>query len=351
MYSVDDMFEAVAETGASDIALVPGTKPMCWVAGKMQPQENAPVLSHEDLLALAESVTDGEQRQQLEQRGDVNLSVSRNDAGRLRMNIHSQRNSYAVTARFIPYRIPPAEELSLPEEVVALADASSGLLLVTGRARSGKSTTIAAMVDRINRTSSRHVVTLEDPIEFVHRHQQSLVEQREIGRDCPNLTVGLQGLSRLRPDVVVVGEVQDCSSIRSLLDMAETGHLVIAGMPTGSIVETIGRIVDAFPADQQTQVRMQLATTVHGIVSQQLLPASGGGMVPALESARITRPVRRMLRDDRMDLLEGMVASGSGPEMTSMDQSLERLVREGRADIDEALRRARRPDMLARNTA
>lgn len=347
-WTIDQMFNLVVERHASDIVLVPGTPPALWVSGRMTMLDAEPLRPDDVAQAFLPTLKDS-QRATLEAMGDVDYSLGRENVGRLRINLHRQRGSIGAAIRFIPHEIPTFENLSLPSRVLDLADLPRGLVLVTGGAGSGKSTTLAAMIDYINHNHDYHVITLEDPVEFTFRHARSVIEQREVGPDCPSFVSALRHVVRQRPDAILVGEMRDLETISAALTAAETGHLVMASLHTVSAVETISRIIDVFPAGQQAQVRVQLADTLRGVVCQTLFPDQlSEGMVPAAEILIATPGIRRAIRENETHLIGGMIEMGMAQGMRTMDSAIAELVAAGRIPRTLALTRAQNPDRLAK---
>jgi len=340
------MSEIIERTGASDIIFAPGAAPAVWVAGRMRFLEADP-LTPESIAETFLPLLSGPQADRLEEAGDLDLSIGRRGMGRFRLNIHRQRGSLSVAARFIPHEVPPFEKLHLPERVLGFAQLPRGMVLVTGGAATGKSTTLAAMIDHMNRHCAYHVITLEDPIEYTFRHARSVIEQREIGVDCPSFASALRHVVRQRPDVVLIGEMRDLETIATALTAAEAGHLVLATLHTTSAVQTIDRIIDVFPAAQQGQVRIQLSAALQGICCQMLFhDAFTDGQVPAVEVLVPTPAIRRAIRDSETHLVQGMVEMGVREGMQTMDKAIADLVKEGRVAADEALAHAQNPDKM-----
>ena len=347
-WSVDDMFDLVVRRGASDLIFVPGAPPVLWVSGKMQILDGQR-LSAQDTDAIIGPLLHTDQRERLRTQGDIDFSFGKAGVGRFRFNIHRQRGSLSAALRFIPYEAPKFEDLKLPPQILAMADLPRGLVLVTGGAGTGKSTTLAAMIDYMNNKYAYHVITLEDPLEFVFRHNKSIIEQREIGIDCPTFASALRHVVRQRPDVILVGEMRDLDTITAVLTAAETGHLIMATLHTINAVETIHRIIDIFPGARQTQIRVQLSDALQGIACQTLFHDElDGGMVPAVEIMIATQAVRRAIRDDETHLLGGMIETGRAVGMQTMDSVIASLVAEGRVTCADGLARAQDRDKLSK---
>jgi len=347
-WSMDEVFETVLRLSASDVVFVPGAPPMVWVSGIMQPVDS-PSMTGPDVEAMFLPVLNPDQAARLEKTGDLDFSLGKHGIGRFRVNVHRQRGTLSAAIRFIPHEVPSFERLKLPQRILDFADLPRGLVLVTGGAGTGKSTTLASMIDYINRTYAYHMITLEDPIEFTFRHQKSIIEQREIGVDCPTFGSALRHVVRQRPDVILVGEMRDLETISAALTAAETGHLVMASLHTVSAVETVNRIIDVFPAAQQSQVRVQLADTLQAVVCQTLFhDEKDGGMVPAVEIMASTPAIRRAIRDRETHLLAGMIETGKVLGMQTMDSAIASLAAGGRITAAAAMAKAHNPEKLAK---
>lgn len=281
-------------------------------------------------------------------RGDDDFSFALPGLARFRVNAYRQRGSMAAVVRMVPFEVPDWEKLSIPEEVMRLADVPHGMILVTGSAGSGKSTTQACIIDRINRTREGHIVTLEDPIEYLHRNQKSLVSQREIAIDTADYLSALRTCLRQAPDVILLGELRDHETIRTAMTAAETGHLVIATLHTQGAVNAIDRIVDSFPAAQQGQIRVQLSMVLHTVVSQQLLPGIDGGQVPAFEIMHTNNAIRNLIRDSKTHQIDNAITTGAEEGMISIDQFILNLYQAKRISADTAILAADNPDWIRR---
>ena len=280
--------------------------------------------------------------------GDDDFSFAVPGLARFRVNTYRQRGSMAAVIRLVSFDIPDWQTLHIPAHVMDVAELTSGMVLVTGTAGSGKTTTQACIIDRINRTRDCHIVTLEDPIEFLHRHQKSIVSQREIAIDTRDYLSALRACVRQAPDVILLGEMRDPETIHTAITAAETGHLVIATLHTKGAVNAIDRIIDSFSSVQQAQIRMQLSTVLRTVVSQQLLPDVSGGMVPACEILKMNNAVRNMIRDNKNHQIDSVIASGSREGMISMDQAIAGLYQQGKISRETALHYANQPEQLKR---
>ncbi len=280
--------------------------------------------------------------------GDDDFSFAVPGLARFRVNAYRQRGSLAAVVRVVSFDIPDYQALHIPESVMALAEVAHGMVLVTGTAGSGKSTTQACIIDRINRTREAHIITLEDPIEYLHRDQKSIVSQREIAIDTENYLSALRSCLRQAPDVILLGEMRDHETIRTAMTAAETGHLVIATLHTKGAVNTIDRIIDSFPSTQQSQIRVQLSMVLHTVVSQRLLPDLNGGLVPAIEIMHMNAAIRNLIRDNKSHQIDNAIISGAAEGMVSMDQSILTLVQTGQISRETALDYADQPEQLRR---
>ena len=280
--------------------------------------------------------------------GDDDFSFSLPGMARFRVNVYRQRGSMAAVIRVVAFDIPDWKSLGIPEQVMALAEVQHGMVLVTGTAGSGKSTTQACVIDRINRTRECHIITLEDPIEYLHRDRKSIVSQREVAIDTQNYPSALRACLRQAPDVILLGEMRDQETIHTAMTAAETGHLLIATLHTKGAVNTIDRIVDTFPSGQQDQVRVQLSMVLHTVVSQQLVPNTEGGLSPAFEIMRVNSAIRSLIRDSKTHQIDNAIAAGGAEGMISMDQSLLALYKAGKITAETVLGYADNPDQLRR---
>lgn len=343
---INDLLHAAVDSGASDVLLVSGAPPMFRISGELQPANLQP-LTPRMLEDLCRQVLDDDQLGQLERQQDADFSVAVPRLGRFRFNVHLQRGSFAAAIRYIANDVPSLEELGLAPTVAEFTKLKHGLVLVTGQTGSGKTTTLAAMIDRINRRDAKHIVTLEDPIEFQHTHARSLVEQREIGSDCPSFASGLKHVLRQDPDVILVGELRDLDTIRTALQAAETGHLVFATAHSSSAAGTIDRLVEVFPPDEQIQIRTHLAESLRGVITQQLLPAADGrDRVVAAEIMVSTRAIQTSIRDAASHLIPGILSTNRRVGMQTMEQAVQELLLNGRI-FPEAAEESLQEAMLA----
>jgi twitching motility protein PilT len=334
---IDELLERVIRAGASDLHLTVGAPPTLRVRGELRRLDRIGALNGSQVRGLVLGILSPDQRERFEQTGSLETAHSLPGRGRFRVSAFVQRSSVGAVFRLVPRKVPDAEALDLPTQVLGFADHTRGLALVCGPHLSGTSTTLAVLVDRINRARACHVLTVEDPIEFLHRHHTALVNQREVGDDVASIAEGLRSALRQDPDVLVASELPDVPSIRLALSAAETGHLVLATLRSLDGIGALGRIIDAVPAGEREQVRVQLAATLRGIVVQQLVPAIDGGMALAAEVLMPTDTVLRAIRDDDLSAVPNAMLQGSGSGMRTMDQSLADLVRSGRVAREAAL--------------
>ncbi len=347
---LNDLFLAAADSGASDILLVSGAPPMLRLDGDLMPTELDP-LTPSVLERLIFGQLTEEQSRILREDGDLDYSISVPRLGRFRVNAHRQRDTYGMAIRYIPNRIPTLEELRLPRVVESLTRLQQGLVLVTGQTGSGKSTTLAAIIDRINRDQPVHIVTLEDPIEFVFDHGRAIVEQREVGTDCKSFASALRHVVRQDPDIILVGELRDLETISVALSAAETGHLVFGTLHTTSAAGTVDRLIDVFPASQQPQIRCQLSDSLRAVISQQLLLRAGGrGRVAAQEIMVVTRAVERCIREQENHMIPGIIETGRKFGMQTIQQAIAELKSSGLIDPDHAGAQAELLDVSSYST-
>ncbi len=345
--SIDDLLAVMIERNASDLHLPAGSQPVLRVNGRLHRFEEAAKLTPDETRELVYRILSTEQQKLLETRRQLDFSYTIPGVARYRVNAFFQRESVGAAFRLIPGQIKSLEQLNMPVRLYELADNPRGLVLVTGPTGSGKSTTLASLLDRINDTRHEHILTIEDPIEFLHWHKSCIVNQREIGPDATSFAEALRAALRQDPDVILVGEMRDLETIATALTAAETGHLVFATLHTQSAPQTIDRIIDAFPAEQQGQVRVQLAGTLQGIVTQNLIPtADGAGRVAALEILVPDDAVRNLIRQAKIEQIYSTMQTGSSRGMLTMEQSLADLVLRGVITAELAFARSSRPDQL-----
>src|SRR5256714_3020659 len=344
---VNDLLKIAVEHGASDLHLKVGSFPMMRVGGVLQPATEAKKLDHDDVIAISAAIMSTTQRQKFKESQEVDLAYSVPGLGRFRCNIFQQRGTVGLVLRVIPMQIRTIDELGLPAVLRRIAEEERGLVLVTGTTGSGKSTSLAAMIDHINQTRSAHVMTVEDPIEFLHRDYKSMVNQREVAVDTKSFAQALRSALRQDPDVILVGEMRDFETIETGLVAAETGHLVLSTLHTVDATETINRIIAVFPPHQQKQIRLQLASVLRAVISQRLIPrADGNGRAPAVEVMISTPFIRDAIVDkDKTHLIHSAIAQGTSQYgMQTFDQSIFGLFEQGLVSYDEALRWASNVD-------
>lgn len=329
--TITEILEKAIELEAADIFLVAGLPVTFKCSGK---QERLPgdFLRPNDIASLVEEIykISRRERTNLDRGIDDDFSFAVSQMGRFRANIFRQRGSLAAVLRVIRFGLPDPEKIGIPESVLSLADNKKGLVLITGSAGTGKSTTLACMIDRINRTRDCHIITMEDPIEYIHRHDKAIVTQREISIDTPGYLDSLRSALRESPDVILLGEMRDYETISAALTAAETGVLLLSTLHTTSAANTINRILDVFPAKQQMQVKIQLAQILKGVVCQQLVPLTDGRQQPVFEIMTSTPAIQNMIREDKLHQLEGVMKAGGAEGMCTMDGSLYNLYREGK---------------------
>ena len=340
-----DMLKRMMELNASDLHLTAGSPPLYRIDGSLVPTEAERVVP-EQVLKLAYSIMNEAQKKTFEQKKEVDFSFGVQNLARYRANVYLQRGCCSCAIRQIPYSIRSLDELNLPPIVTKLTDRPNGLVLVTGPTGSGKSTTLAAMVDKINSEREGHILTVEDPIEFVHKHKKCIVNQREVHQDTDSFSSALRVALRQDPDVVLIGEMRDLETIQAALSIAETGHLTLATLHTNSAAQTVNRIIDVFPADQKATVRAQLSMVLEGIISQALLPRIGGGRVMACEIMIATMAVRALIRDDKIHQLQGIIEIGQKYGMQTMNSDLIKLFQRRLISKKDALGRSPDPEQL-----
>lgn len=342
------ILQSAVEKKASDIFLIPGAGFSLKINGridqqpgdKLMPEDLAEIIT--EIYALARNRS----MERIHNSGDDDFSFSVKALSRFRASVFKQRGSLAAVIRVVNFELPDFRELNIPETVINLACLKKGLVLVTGAAGSGKSTTLACIIDQINKSRNTHVITLEDPIEFLHKHDKSIVTQREVNTDTEDYVSALRSALRQAPDVILLGELRDYETIRTTMTAAETGHLIISTLHTIGAANTIDRIVDVFPQNQQNQIRIQLSMVLQAVVSQQLLPAVDGTTIPAFEIMILNSAIRNMIRESKIHQIDSVILAGQEEGMISMDISLLNLYKQGKITKDVALNYSSNREML-----
>ena len=341
--------KAVAEK-ASDIFIVAGLPVSLRKNGIISRLDETRLLppDTEELISQIYSMAGNRELAIVSDGGDDDFSFAVPGLSRFRVSAYKQRNALSAVIRIITFDLPDYSELGIPNTIINMGNGSGGMVLVTGPAGSGKSTTLACIIDHINKTREKHIITLEDPLEYLHRHNRSIVSQREINVDTENYVTALRAALRQSPDVILLGEMRDYETISIAMTAAETGHMLFSTLHTIGAANTIDRIIDVFPANQQRQVAVQLSMVLSAVVSQQLLPTVDGGVVPAFEIMTVNPAIRNMIRDNKIPQIEGLLYSSSKEDMISMDSSILKLYQEGRITRETALLYATNPEMLER---
>jgi twitching motility protein PilT len=335
------LLQEMIQRGASDLHITVGNPAKVRIDGDLTNSRTGQVLAPKDTLQLAYSILTDNQKKRFETEDELDFSFGVQNLSRFRGNVYKQRGCVAMAIRQIPYEIVSIEKLGLPPIINNMAEKPRGLVLVTGPTGSGKSTTLAAMVDKVNRERKGHIITIEDPIEFIHRHQNCMINQREVGADTQSFSAALKYALRQDPDVILIGEMRDLETIGAALTIAETGHLVFATLHTNSAAESINRIIDAFPAHQQSQVRAQLAFVLEGVITQTLLPrAKGKGRIAAAEIMICTPAIRAVIRDEKIHQIYSLMQAGKKHGMQTMNDALQMLYMKGEVTLEEALKRS-----------
>jgi twitching motility protein PilT len=338
MVNIQQLLKKMVEMNGSDLHIISGAPPIFRVDGKTTTVYKD-VLNGDECLKLCYSVMTELQQKRFEENREFDFSFGIANLGRFRANVYNQRGSVSIAIRYIPYEIKNVDELGLPTSVLDFVERPSGLVLVTGATGSGKSTTLASLIDRINTSQNGHILTIEDPIEFVHRHKKCIVSQREVNSDTETFASALRVALRQDPDFVLIGEMRDTETMAAALSIAETGHLTLATLHTNSAVQTVNRIIDSFPDTEKAQVRTQLSFVLQGVISQVLLPQINGGRILATEIMVGTPAICAMIRDDKVHQLQSMIETGQKFGMHTLNSSLAGLVLKGRVEkADAALR-------------
>jgi len=342
---IDRLLETVIKQGASDLHLTVGRPPVVRLHGHLRSLETK-VLGPDDTVALMKAITPERNQQELQEEGGTDFAFAFGDAGRFRVSVFKQKGNVALVLRLIPSRMLTFEEIGLPQICRALCRRPRGMFLVTGPTGSGKTTTLATMLDYINKTLDRHIITMEDPIEYYHSHKKSLLNQREIGSDVPSFSEALRRVLRMDPDVILVGELRDLETIGAAVRAAETGHLVFSTLHTTGCQGTINRIIDAFPHEQQEQIRVQLSTNLIAALSQALLPKIPKGMVAAYEFMVVTPAISNLIRENKTYRVDSMIQTGKKFGMQLLDDHLWQLYEQGLINAEDCVDRSRHPGAL-----
>ena len=349
--SIQNLLREMVRKGASDLHVKAGSAPGFRIDGEVQQQEEFGLLSPDQTADLARQLMAPEQWERFQKEKDIDFSYAVKDLARFRVNALHQRTAVGVVVRQIPDQIPDAKKLGLPQICLDLAAKPRGLVLVTGPTGSGKSTTLAAMIDYINQTEHGHILTMEDPLEFVHPDKNCYVTQRQIGQDCSSFREGLRRALRQDPDVILIGEMRDLETISMAISAAETGHLVFGTLHTTSAISTVDRIIDVFPTDAQQQVRVQMSSTLQGVISQTLVPKVGGGRVAAREILVATDAVKSLIREGKSAQILNLMQTGRQYGMTTLEDELLKAYGEGLITGDDAISKANRPDDVRKRLA
>ncbi len=346
--NIQELLEMTLVKRASDLHLISGVPPTLRVDGILRPVSGYNALSEDDLRALIFSLVSEEQKEILLINKEIDFSFSYKEQARFRVNVYHQKGSLAAALRLLPVIIPKIDELNLPEVCHTFATLKQGLILVTGPTGHGKSTTLASIIDEINQNRDVHIISIEDPIEYIFRHNRALISQRELRGDTHSWQIALRSCLREDPDVVMIGEMRDYETISSALTIAETGHLVFATLHTNSAAQSVDRIVDVFPEHQQAQIKMQLSSTLESILSQRLMPCLDGGRIPAVEILVATPAVKTSIRDGKTHLIDNIVQTSGELGMITLEMDLARLVKIGKVRLEIAQTFALRPEQLMR---
>jgi twitching motility protein PilT len=346
--TLDEILRKALEYKGSDVFVVPGSQIMTKASGKMIPITQDRALPN-DIAILVDRAYElaGRTRETLHEEGDDDFSFAVRDLSRFRCNAYRQRGSLAMTCRVVAFGIPDPQDCHIPDVVMRLADFRSGMILVTGPAGNGKSTTLACLVDKINQTRSGHIITIEDPIEYLHPHKQCLVSQREVPGDASTFARALRAALRQAPDVIMLGEMRDIETISTAITAAETGHLLLSSLHTLGAAKTIDRVIDAFPANQQNQIRSQLSMVLRAVVSQRLILTKEGKLHPVFEVMCVNPAIQNLIREGKTHQIDNAIFGG-GADMLSMDTELARLLRDGKIDKEQASLLAIHPETVER---
>ena len=347
---IEEILKKSVEMGGSDVFIIPASSVTAKCNGVMKTLPDEEHLSVDDSLHLISEIYEKAHREmdKLKATGDDDFSFSIPGVGRFRCNAYKQRSSYAAVLRIVVFELPDYSKLNIPETIMDLANIRKGMVLVTGPAGSGKSTTLACIIDKINHSSQGHIITLEDPLEFLHSHGKAIITQREIMQDTENYDTALRAALRQAPDVILLGEMRDYETIHTALTAAETGQLLLSSLHTIGAAKTIDRIIDVFPASQQAQIRVQLSMVLKAVVSQQLVPTVNGDLIPAFEIMKVTPAIETMIRDEKIYQIDNVIYQGADEGMCTMNGSLEKLYRSGVITRDTAMIYSTNPEQMGR---
>ncbi|EKD46740.1 MAG: hypothetical protein ACD_67C00087G0001 [uncultured bacterium] len=343
---IKSLLRLVAQQNASDLHLVVGRYPTLRLDGKLYPLTQEAVLSADDTQTLSDVLMSEDNKKKLIADGQIDFSYNFEDKARFRTNVFFQQGNVSVAMRMVSGNVRTLEELSIPPTLYDFTHNTQGLLLITGPVGHGKSTTLSALIDFINHNQDRHIITIEDPIEYIYEQDRCIINQREVGRDTKSFADGLRGVFREDANVVLIGELRDLDTISTAMTAAETGHLILATLHTNDTSQTIDRIVDVFPAHQQNQVRSQLASVLLGVVSQRLVPKVGGGRIPAMEIMINNHAVENLIRENKAYQIDSVIETSLREGMFSLDKSLADLIQRGLVTMDDALVYAKNPEYL-----
>jgi len=348
--SLHDVLQKSKDLGASDIFIIAGQPVTAKVYGQMIPlhEERMMPKDTEEMIGAIYGAAGGRDNVKLRDHGDDDFSFSIAHLSRFRVSTYKQRGSLAAIIRIIPFELPDPAKLGIPQNIIGLADINKGMILVTGPAGSGKSTTQACMIDNINNKRAKHIITLEDPIEHLHSHKKSIVSQREISIDSDSYPNALRAALRQAPDVILLGEMRDFDTINIALTAAETGHTLISTLHTTGASTTIDRIIDVFPAEQQHQVALQLSQVLEVVISQQLIPTKDDKLYPVFEVMTVNPAIRNLIRDNKIHQIDGIISTSADSNMITMDQSLINAVNDGHITSEQALLHSQNPDIIKR---
>lgn len=344
--SFEDLFSKIVKEGASDLHITVGRHPTIRIDGALMPLRQAEIITPEIARDFVFSLLTEEQKKKFLQEKEIDLSYNFRDRARFRINIYHQRGFMGAALRLIPSQIRTFQDLNLPPILTELAKSQQGFLLVVGPTGHGKSTTLAAFIDNINHTRDEHIITIEDPIEYLFTSDRSIIDQREVGIDTADFHRALRSVFREDVDVAMIGEMRDAETMAAAVTAAETGHLIVSTLHTNSASQTIDRIIDIFPADQQGQIRAQLSSTLIGIISQRLIPRIQGGLIPAVEIMIANSAVRNLIRENKAHELDFVIETSSGQDMISLNNSLADLIRKGDIDMENAFAYSLNPGEL-----